>query len=57
MKRLKIITISGKAGSGKSYLAYHLKEYLEIAYGMKGYIINFADPLKMVCEKIYHWDG
>ena len=57
MKKLKIITISGKAGSGKSYLAHHLKEYLEIAYGMKGYIIHFADPLKMVCEKIYHWDG
>lgn len=57
MEKLKIITISGKAGSGKSYLANHLKQYLEVNYGMRGYIINFADPLKMVCEKIYGWDG
>lgn len=56
-KYLKIITISGKAGSGKTNLATHLKCMLEQAYGMKGYIINFADPLKMVCEKVYEWDG
>lgn len=56
-KYLKIITISGKAGAGKSNLATHLKNMLEQGYGMKGYIINFADPLKMICKEVYEWDG
>lgn len=54
---MQVIVISGKAGSGKSFLAEKLKDYLEVNYNLKGYIINFADPLKMVCEKVYHWDG
>lgn len=54
---MHVIVISGKAGSGKSFLAEKLKAYLEVNYHLKGYIINFADPLKMVCEKVYGWDG
>lgn len=54
---MQIIMISGKAGSGKSFLATHLKEYLEEIYGLKGYIINFGDPLKMVATQLYGWDG
>lgn len=54
---VKIILISGKAGSGKTFLANHLKSYIEEAYGKKGYVINFGDALKMVATQIYNWDG
>lgn len=54
---MKVIVISGKAGSGKNFIAEKLKKYIEVNYNLKGYVINFADPLKMVCEKVYGWDG
>lgn len=54
---MHIIMISGKAGSGKSFLAKYLKEYIEEMCGLKGYIINFGDPLKMVATQLYGWDG
>ena len=54
---MKVIVISGKAGSGKTFVAERLKDYIESNYDLKGYIINFGDPLKMVCQKVYGWDG
>lgn len=54
---MKVIVISGKAGSGKTFIAERLKDYIESNYDLKGYIINFGDPLKMVCQKVYGWDG
>lgn len=53
----KIIVISGKAGSGKSFLAEHLKNTLEKVYGFRVMQLAFADTLKMVCKEIYGWDG
>lgn len=54
---MNIILISGKAGSGKDFLAEKIKEFLEVNYNLKGYVIHFADALKMVCTQIYKWDG
>lgn len=53
----KIIVISGKAGSGKSFLANHLSISLEKVYGFRVMQLAFADTLKMVCREIYGWDG
>ena len=32
---MQVIVISGKAGSGKSFLAEKLKDYLEVNYNLK----------------------
>lgn len=54
---MRLILISGKAGSGKDFLTKHLKEYLEVNYNYKVGVIHYADPLKMVCTQLYDWDG
>ena len=53
---MRIIAITGKAGSGKDTIALMLKTYLEWK-GKRVAIIHFADPLKLICKKFYNWDG
>lgn len=54
---MKILVISGKAGSGKDFLAEHIKQVYEKVYGWKVASIAFADPLKMVARGVYGWNG
>ena len=54
---LKILIISGKAGSGKSFVAEHVKAVYEKIYGWRVATIAYGDPLKMVARNIYGWDG
>lgn len=51
-----IITISGKAGSGKDTFANYLKEYLEKA-DKNVLIAHFADNLKFVAKTFHGWNG
>lgn len=51
-----IITLSGKAESGKDLSASLLKEELEIQ-GKKVLIINYANYLKFICQKYFNWNG
>ena len=54
---LKILVISGKAGSGKSLLAEHIKRTYEQVFNWRVAELAFADPLKMVAKNLYGWDG
>lgn len=54
---MKILVISGKAGSGKTFLAEKIKNCYEKQYGWRVAHLAFADPLKMVLSNIYGWDG
>lgn len=56
MINIYIITISGKAGSGKDTFAKYLKEYLE-AQGNNVLIVHFADNLKFVAKTFHGWGG
>lgn len=51
-----IITLSGKAESGKDFCAKIMKEYLE-GGGFKPIIIHQADYLKYICKTYFGWDG
>lgn len=53
---MRVITISGKARSGKTTIANALKEKLELQ-GMRVKIVNFADYLKMILKEYYGWNG
>ena len=56
MDQTRVITISGKARSGKDTTALLLKEALE----KKGYrvlITHYADLLKFVCKEYFGWNG
>lgn len=53
---MKIICISGKAGSGKDYVASALKEKLEYR-GNKVLIAHYADLLKYILKTFFQWDG
>lgn len=52
----KIITISGKAESGKDTSAQMLKEQLE-DLGYNVLICHYADLLKFICKNFFDWDG
>ena len=54
---MKILIISGKAGSGKTFVTEQIKQAYEKIYGWRVAIIAYADPLKMVAQNIYGWDG
>lgn len=54
---IKIIIISGKASSGKNFLADRLQSTLEKVYNFKVMQLAFADTLKMVCREVCGWDG
>lgn len=56
---MKIILISGKAGSGKDTVAEILKEHL-ISDGVsesKILVTHFADLLKYIATKFFGWNG
>lgn len=51
-----VITLSGKAESGKDYSAKFIKEFWE-QKGRKVLIIHYADYLKYVCKQYFGWNG
>ena len=53
---MKVICISGHAGSGKDTAAQMLKEYL-IEDGKKALVTHYADLLKYICGKYLAWNG
>lgn len=52
---MEVITISGKARSGKTTLGNYLKEYIE-KQGKRAVVIQYGDFLKMICENYYGWE-
>ena len=53
---MKVICISGKAGSGKDYSANCLRDKL-IEEGKTVLITHYADLVKYVCTKFFNWNG
>lgn len=53
---MKIITISGKAESGKDTTARAIKDKLE-PMGYKVLICHYADLLKYICKTFFNWNG
>lgn len=53
---LKVIVVSGKAGSGKDTAANMLYEFLQ-QDGFSCLVTHYADPLKFVCKAFFDWDG
>lgn len=53
---MKIITISGYAGSGKDTVASIIKGQLE-ADGHSVLVMHYADLLKYICKTFFGWDG
>ena len=53
---MKVICISGKAGSGKDTFAEMVKGELEDA-GASVLITHYADELKFVCRNYFDWNG
>lgn len=53
---MRAIAISGKGRSGKTTLANELKNIFEKS-GVRAIVVNYADYLKMICEKYFGWDG
>lgn len=53
---MKVICISGKAGSGKDTFACMLKNELE-ASGKQVLITHYADLVKYTCATYFNWDG
>lgn len=53
---LKVIAISGKAGSGKDTVANIIQKRLAEQW-ISCKIIHYADLLKFICEKYFDWDG
>lgn len=53
---MKILMISGKAGSGKDTIAKAFKEEFE-KHNKKVLIIHFGDPVKFFAKEFYNWDG
>lgn len=53
---MKVICISGKAQSGKDTAASLIRDIL-YGYGQRVLITHYADLLKFMCEKFFHWNG
>ena len=53
---MRIITISGHAGSGKDTAANQMKPAME-SEGKKVLIAHYADLLKYICKMFLGWDG
>ena len=54
---MKVICISGKAGSGKSTCAEAMREHLERTTDLRVLLCNYADALKYVLKAYVHWNG
>lgn len=52
-----IVTISGKAGSGKDTAGLIMQKIMQQEYHISGVITHYGDPVKMVAEKYFGWDG
>ena len=53
---MTILTLSGKAESGKDKTAKMIAEELELM-GYQVLICHFADLLKYICKQYFGWDG
>lgn len=53
---MKVVTISGKAGSGKDTAAKIMKEQLS-QRGFNVLITHYADVLKFICTSFFGWNG
>jgi len=53
---MKVILISGKAGSGKDSTAKIMRSFL-MSDGKSVLITHYADVLKFVCQHFFNWDG
>ena len=53
---MKVICISGKAGSGKDTFAGMVQKELEDA-GYSVLITHFADEVKFICKNYFDWNG
>lgn len=53
---MKVICISGKAGSGKDTCARMLEADLQ-ANGCKVLLVHYADLLKFICRTFFDWNG
>ena len=53
---MQVITISGKAESGKDTTAAILKTELEVL-GYSVLITHYADLLKYICKQFFDWNG
>lgn len=53
---MEVITISGKAESGKDTTAKEIKNQLE-QMGYSVLICHYADLLKYICRQFFDWDG
>lgn len=53
---MKIITISGHAGSGKDTAANYIHAAL-VSPGKRILITHYADLLKYICRTFFRWDG
>lgn len=50
---VKIVLVSGKARSGKDYLANKLEWYIEFVQHKRCLVLHYADALKDFCSKHY----
>lgn len=53
---MKVVCISGKAGSGKDTFAGYMAELGKSA-GKSVAVIHYADLLKYICREYFDWDG
>lgn len=53
---MRVICVSGKAGSGKDTAARFMQDELEM-HGNRVLIIHYADLLKFMCSTYFDWDG
>lgn len=51
------VLISGKAGSGKDTAGLLMKQIFAEEYFMNAVIAHYGDPVKMIAEKYFEWDG
>ena len=54
---MKVLCISGKAGSGKDTLANLVQNVLFDVYEEECVIVHYADMLKHICKDYFFWDG
>lgn len=53
---MKVILISGKAGTGKDTTANIMKKYLK-AHCKRVLVVHYGDLLKYICKSFFGWNG